>query len=106
MLEIRVNYTFVTPFSGRYEYMEDFLAIENENEFKKTISDVFKKRNNIKDISISVMVPGNVRALVIEKSYIDESIYKLTTFENELSFTKSKLVSFVFWYVDQKKAAA
>ena len=106
MYEIRVNYTFITPFCERYEFMQDYVTVENETEFKKLISDAFKKRKDIRDISLSVIVPGNSQCVVIEQSYFDENVFKVTTFDNELSMTKNKLASFVLWYVDQQKSAA
>ena len=106
MCEIRVNYTFITPFCERYEFMQDYVTIENEAEFKRLISDAFKKRKDIRDVSLSVIVPGNSRCVVIERSCFDGSVFKVTTYDNELSMTKNKLASFVLWYVDQKTKAA
>ena len=106
MYEIRVNYTFITPFCERWEFMQDTVTVNNEAEFKKLLSDAFKKRNDVRDVSLSVIVPGNSQCVVIEQSYFDESVFKVTTYDNELSMTKNKLAAFVLWYVDQQKSAA
>lgn len=106
MYEIRVNYTFITPFCERCEFMQDYITVENETEFKKLFSAAFKKRKDVRDVSLSAIVPGNSQCVVIEQSYFDESVFKITTFDDELSMTKNKLCSFVLWYVDQQKSAA
>lgn len=104
-MEVKIAYTFVTPFCGRYEYMEDYLTVASAKELASTLTDAFKRRSGISDVAVVAMVPGNTRGIMVHPSFTDSDVFTVETYNGVEHIGKRKVAAFVWDYVASKANA-